>query len=56
MFKPLAKSPAGARGLLQLTMDAAQKYAPAAGFNSVRESQLYQPETSISLGRSIWST
>lgn len=50
VFKPTAKSPAGARGLLQLTMDAAQKYAPAAGFNSVRESQLYQPETSITLG------
>jgi soluble lytic murein transglycosylase len=50
VFKPLAKSPAGARGLLQLTMDAAQKYAPAAGFNSVRESQLYQPETSIAVG------
>ena len=50
VFKPLAKSPAGARGLLQLTMDAAQKYAPAAGFNSVRESQLYQPETSITVG------
>jgi peptidoglycan lytic transglycosylase len=50
VFKPLAKSPAGARGLLQLTMDAAQKYAPGAGFNSVRESQLYQPETSIIVG------
>lgn len=50
VFKPLAKSPAGARGLLQLTMDAAQKYAPAAGFNAVRESQLYQPETSITVG------
>lgn len=50
VFKPLAKSPAGARGLLQLTMDAAQKYGPAAGLNSLRESQLYQPETSITLG------
>ena len=50
VFKPLAKSPAGARGLLQLTMDAAKKYAPAAGFNAVRESQLYQPETSIIVG------
>ena len=50
VFKPLAKSPAGARGLLQLTMDAAVKHAPAAGFNSVRESQLYQPETSIIVG------
>jgi soluble lytic murein transglycosylase len=50
VFKPLAKSPAGARGLLQLTMDAAQKYGPAAGLNSLRETQLYQPETSIVLG------
>ena len=50
VFKPLAKSPAGARGLLQLTMDAAQKYGPGAGLNSVRESQLYQPETSIIVG------
>ena len=50
VFKPLAKSPAGARGLLQLTMDAAQKYGPGAGLNAVRESQLYQPETSITVG------
>ncbi len=50
VFKPLAKSPAGARGLLQLTMDAAQKYGPAAGLNALRENQLYQPETSIMVG------
>ena len=50
VFKPLAKSPAGARGLLQLTMDAAQKYGPGAGLNSLRENQLYQPETSITVG------
>jgi soluble lytic murein transglycosylase len=50
VFKPLAKSPAGARGLLQFTMDAAQKYAPAAGLNPLRENQLYQPDTSITLG------
>ena len=50
VFKPFAKSPAGARGLLQLTMDAAQKYAPAAGFKSLGENQLYQPETSIMVG------
>ena len=50
VFKPLAKSPAGARGLLQLTIDAAQKYASTAGMNNVQESQLYQPETSIRLG------
>lgn len=50
VFRPLAKSPAGARGLLQLTMDAAQKYAPNAGLGELRESQLYQPETSILIG------
>lgn len=50
VFKPLAKSPAGARGLLQLTMDAALKYGPGAGLNAVRENQLYQPETSITVG------
>jgi soluble lytic murein transglycosylase len=50
VFKPLAKSPAGARGLLQLTIDAAQKYAPSAGLQSLRESELYRPETSILVG------
>jgi soluble lytic murein transglycosylase len=50
VFRPLAKSPAGARGLLQLTMDAAQKYASNAGMEPVQESQLYEPETSIRLG------
>jgi soluble lytic murein transglycosylase len=50
VFKPLAKSPAGARGLLQLTIDAAQKYAPNAGLTNLQESQLYQPETSIRIG------
>jgi soluble lytic murein transglycosylase len=50
VFRPLAKSPAGARGLLQLTIDAAQKYASNAGMGGVQESQLYQPETSIRLG------
>jgi soluble lytic murein transglycosylase len=50
VFKPFAKSPAGARGLLQFTIDAAQKYAPGAGLNSLSENQLYQPDTSITLG------
>ena len=50
VFKPFAKSPAGARGLLQLTMDAAEKYAAGAGLDSLRENQLYQPDTSIALG------
>ena len=50
VFKPFAKSPAGARGLLQLTMDAAQKYGAGAGVNALSENQLYQPDTSIALG------
>jgi len=50
VFKPLAKSPAGARGLLQLTVDAAQRYAASAGFRSLTENQLYRPETSITVG------
>lgn len=50
VFRPTAKSPAGARGLLQLTIDAAQKYAASAGFGSVQENELYRPETSIRLG------
>ncbi len=58
VFKPLAKSPAGARGLLQLTIDAAQKYASNAGVSDLQESQLYQPETSIRVGseylRELW--
>jgi len=50
VFKPTAKSPAGARGLLQLTMDAAVKYGPGAGLRSLTETQLYQPDTSITVG------
>ena len=50
VFKPFAKSPAGARGLLQLTIDAARKYAAGAGVSNLTESQLYQPDTSIALG------
>jgi soluble lytic murein transglycosylase len=50
VFKPYAKSPAGARGLLQLTIDAARKYGPGAGLSNLNENQLYQPETSIRLG------
>jgi len=50
VFRPTAKSQAGARGLLQLTMDAAQKYAPDAGLTNVQEAQLYQPEASIKIG------
>jgi soluble lytic murein transglycosylase-like protein/TolA-binding protein len=49
-FRPTAKSPAAARGLLQLTIDTARRYAPAAGFTTIVERDLYSPETSISVG------
>jgi soluble lytic murein transglycosylase len=49
-FKPNAKSGSAARGLLQLTLDAAQKYAKRAGVNRITEDSLYVPGTSIALG------
>jgi soluble lytic murein transglycosylase len=49
-FKPNAKSPSAARGLLQLTIDAAQKYAKRAGINLVNDDSLYQPATNIAIG------
>ena len=49
-FKPNSKSPAAARGLLQLTIDTADKYARRAGINRLTEEALYQPQTSIALG------
>lgn len=48
-FKPNAKSPAAARGLLQLTIDAAQKYGSVAGIQ-VTDASLYQPATNIAVG------
>jgi soluble lytic murein transglycosylase len=50
VFRPTAKSPAGARGLMQLTIDAAHRYGPSAGFKSLQENQLYQPDVSILVG------
>ena len=49
-FKPNAKSPSAARGLLQLTIDAAQKYAKRAGINLVSDDSLYQPAINIAIG------
>lgn len=49
-FKPNAKSPSAARGLLQLTIDAAQKYAPRAGIKQVTDEMLYQPNANIAIG------
>jgi len=49
-FKPNAKSPSAARGLLQLTLDAAQKYSVRAGVKNLTEESLYRPEVSIAIG------
>lgn len=49
-FKPNAKSPSAARGLLQLTIDAAQKYAQRAGIRLATDDSLYQPATNIAVG------
>jgi soluble lytic murein transglycosylase len=48
-FRADAKSPAGARGLMQLVPDVAAKYAPAAGLSNLREDDLYRPEINIRL-------
>jgi soluble lytic murein transglycosylase len=48
-FNPRAKSGAGARGLLQLTVDAAARYAPAVGLKNVRDEELYRPEVNLPL-------
>jgi len=49
-FRPRAKSPAAARGLLQLTLDAASRYATRAGVRNLTENQLYDPNVSIAIG------
>jgi len=48
-FRADAKSPAGARGLMQLVPDVAAKYATAAGLSNLREDDLYRPEVNIQL-------
>jgi len=49
-FRPRAKSQAAARGLLQLTIDTATKYAPGVGLNNLQDTELYRPETNILVG------
>lgn len=49
-FRPNAKSPAAARGLLQLTFDTAQKYAAQAGFPNLQAEDLYKPDVNIAVG------
>lgn len=50
VFKPSAKSPAGARGLLQLVYDTAIKYKDAAGYPELQPDDLYKPEINIAIG------
>nr|AUN37233.1 soluble lytic murein transglycosylase precursor [uncultured bacterium] len=49
-FRPGVKSPSAARGLLQLTIDTASKYAKKAGFAGVQPDDLYDPRTNIAIG------
>jgi soluble lytic murein transglycosylase-like protein len=49
-FRPRAKSLAAARGLLQLTIDTATKYATRAGLKNLQEDDLYRPDASITVG------
>lgn len=49
-FRPRAKSPAAARGLLQLTYDTALKYSKQAGYPNLKGTDLYSPEVNIALG------
>lgn len=48
-FRPTAKSPAAARGLLQLTLDTALKYNKQAGFPNLRDEDLYRPDVNIAI-------
>lgn len=50
VFKPNAKSPAGARGLLQLVYDTALRYNARAGIDQLQPDDLYQPSVNIAIG------
>lgn len=50
VFKANAKSPAGARGLLQLVYDTAIKYKAKAGYPNLHPDDLYLPATNIAVG------
>ena len=49
-FRPGAKSPAGARGLLQLVFDTAMKYNTKAGYPLLDPDALYTPSVNIAIG------
>lgn len=48
-FKPDARSPAAARGLMQQTIDTALKYNVKAGYPNLRPEDLYDPQTNITI-------
>ncbi|HST53868.1 MAG TPA: transglycosylase SLT domain-containing protein [Pyrinomonadaceae bacterium] len=54
-FNPRSKSPAGARGLLQMTPDMAAKYAPLVKLSNVTEDDLYRPDINILVGTAYLS-
>ena len=49
-FRANAKSPAAARGLLQLVFDTALKYNKKAGYPNLQPDDLYNPATNIAIG------
>ena len=49
-FNASAKSPSAARGLLQLTIDTARKFAPRTPYTTLREDDLYRPEVNTAVG------
>lgn len=49
-FRASAKSGSAARGLMQLTIDTAMKYALQLNLKNLREQELYTPKISIQLG------
>jgi soluble lytic murein transglycosylase len=49
-FRANAKSPAGARGLIQLVFDTAIKYKDEAGYRNLKPDDLYSPETNVAIG------
>ena len=49
-FRANAKSPAAARGLLQLVFDTALKYNKQAGYPNLKPDDLYSPTTNIAIG------
>jgi soluble lytic murein transglycosylase len=55
-FNPLATSPAGARGLMQLMPDVGRSLASAKGISPWNQDMLYEPATNIKLGTAHLST